>query len=214
MATRLQRTIRLGILALASLGALPAHAQRISLTDLQNQIAASMTCPAALPGQPRFVDKGDGTICDSATGLMWEKKLACAEPANPRCVDNVYSWTNSVPPYAEPLGTLYSEFLEGINDLKHPNDGAATACFAGHCDWRIPSIGELRSILIAAAPGCPAVPCIDPIFGPTVASLYWSSSSSASNSAHAYYVNFLGAGVFVSFNKRDSYFARAVRGGR
>ena len=76
---------------------LPAQAQRVSLTDLQNQIAASVTCPAALPGQPRFVDKGDGTICDSATGLMWEKKLACAEATNPRCVDNLYGWSATPP---------------------------------------------------------------------------------------------------------------------
>ena len=82
---------KIGSLGLALAGpvmvALPAHAQRVSLTDLQNQIAASVTCPAALPGQPRFVDKGDGTICDSATGLMWEKKLPCSDLTNPRCVE-------------------------------------------------------------------------------------------------------------------------------
>ena len=216
MVKRFCGKILLCVLAVVGLGlgALPAQAQRVSLTDLQNQIAASVTCPAALPGQPRFVDKGDGTVCDSATGLMWEKKLACAEPSNPRCVDNTYTW--SLLATTEATGTLYSDFLERLNDLRSPNDGAATPCLAGHCDWRIPTIGELRSILGAASPGCTASPCIDPIFGPTQAESYWSSSSWAVELTSAWFLRF-SDGITshgFAYSKSSPLYARAVRGGR
>lgn len=60
---------------------------------------------------------------------------------------------------------------------------------AGHCDWRLPSedgrnspftgARELESILLAPSPPspCGTVPCIDPIFGPTVAFYYWSATT-------------------------------------
>ena len=200
-----------------SLGALPAQAQRVSLTDLQNQIAASVTCPAALPGQPRFVDKGDGTVCDSATGLMWEKKLACAEATNPRCVDNLYGWSATPPAFTLADGTLYSDILAKLNDLKTPNDGTATPCLAGYCDWRIPTIGELRGILLVAAPFCSIVPpCIDPNFGPTQNSYYWSATTDTTYPFQAWGVTF--GGGFLSLGNKNplnhTFHARAVRGGR
>ena len=208
---------RWSVLAVAGLVlcALPAQAQRVSLTDLQNQIAASVTCPAALPGQPRYTDKGDGTICDAATGLMWEKKLDCGGVIlnNPRCVLNVYTWTDPIAPRTEPTGTLFEDFLEQLNDLKLANDGAATPCFAGHCDWRIPTVAELRSILIAPYPICPADPCIDPIFGPTSRARYWSSTSFVRIPTAAWTVYFPIGSLDLTF-KEASLAARAVRGGR
>ena len=45
----------------------------------------------------RFVDNGDGTISDTQTGLMWEKKSSgdgVQNPSNPSDVDNVYTWTD------------------------------------------------------------------------------------------------------------------------
>ena len=92
------------------------------------------------------------------------------------------------------------------------NDGPGT-CFANHCDWRIPTVVELKSILLGPYP-CGTSPCIDPTFGPTQASSYWSSSSLAAP-GYAWYVYFNDGNVGSSdFFKDLALYARAVRGGR
>ena len=45
---------------------------------------------------PRFVDNGDGTITDTETGLMWEKKVgigAGVDLGNLHAADNAYPWS-------------------------------------------------------------------------------------------------------------------------
>jgi hypothetical protein len=89
-----------------------------------------------------------------------------------------------------------------------------TACFANHCDWRIPTIAELNTIIEASAPGCGSgSACIDPAFGPTQAFVYWSSSSLAGLPSLAWSVDF--SDGTVEFNsKAYDHYARAVRSGR
>jgi Protein of unknown function (DUF1566) len=203
-------------------------ASRITTLEAQNaaltaQVAASVTCPANTP--TRFTDNNDGTVCDSQTGLMWEIKEECGGApnlANAHCRANTYTWSTmatsspTLPTENQPDGTLYTDFLERLNDLQtaNANDGTATPCFAGHCDWRIPTIGELRSIVEPPFPDCTLNPCIAAGFpGPTQASNYWSSSSLASNLADARDVNF-GNGFVVPDSKDTPFHARAVRGGR
>ena len=228
--TRVMWRAMLAAVLLASSGG--AWAQRLSLEALQSQINAKIAlsdlvgcaandtvvrvagvwkCKSTLP---RFVDNGNGTVTDNKTGLMWEQKVTCGAQslANPRCVENLYSWTGLLP-YGEPNGTLYSDFVERLNDLKTPNDGTTTSCFAGYCDWRIPTIWELRSILTASYPNCSSSPCIDPALGPTQAYNYWSSSSLASSSDYAWGVIFSNGFVFNGL-KGFAVAARAVRGGQ
>ena len=65
---------------------------------------------------PRFVDNGDETVTDNATGLMWEMKEDCGGPImiERHCMENLYIWTTSNGGIA-PDGTLYSDFLIEIN---------------------------------------------------------------------------------------------------
>jgi hypothetical protein len=44
----------------------------ISLTVIS--VCATLLWAGAVRAQPRFIDNGDGTISDTKTGLMWEKK--------------------------------------------------------------------------------------------------------------------------------------------
>ncbi|HNP65237.1 MAG TPA: DUF1566 domain-containing protein [Woeseiaceae bacterium] len=180
------------------------------IAALEAQATTSPRCVANTP--TRFTDKGDGTVCDNVTGLMWEIKEDCGgiDYGNPRCSNNVYSWSETAP-YTEPNGTVFSDFLPKMNDLDSPNDGLATTCLAGHCDWRMPTIGELRSILEAPMPLCTGTPCIAANFpGATYADLYWTSSNKLN--AAVWTVNF-GSGQVASEPRSSYYHVRAVRNG-
>jgi len=162
---------------------------------------------------------------DNTTGLMWEKKLAddnaaCAganqASPNVHCVDNTYTWS-AAEPFSAPTGTLYTDFLAKLNS--YIENGAPVEspflplkpCFAGHCDWRIPNIFELQSIL-ASSP-CSANACLDAAFGPPPLARYWSSSSTAGYPRGAWGLNF-GNGYVFNEDKNAIVRARAVRGGR
>jgi hypothetical protein len=177
------------------------------------------------PNAPRFEDCGDGTVADHRTGLQWEKKTGTVvepwvncEPGtcpDPHDVNNRYTWSETG---SDPDGEVFSDFLTKLNDLEDPGSG----CFASHCDWRLPIIGELRTITIGpeAGPGqattCPASPCIDPDFaavgGPTWRTNHWSDSTSPWGSDAAYLVTFANGNVSVDPKWRDA-FVRAVRTG-
>jgi len=99
------------------------------------------------------------------------------------------------------------------------------ASFAGHSDWRLAMMAatggnptgepaELESIVDLGAPGCDAgSPCIDSLFGPTVASHYWSASTLSSGPTNAGVVNFNGGFVTGAVGKDNRLWVRAVRSG-
>lgn len=165
---------------------------------------------------PRFMDNGNGTVTDNETGLMWEKKTTSVGSgmnlADPHDVDNVYTWNENLQPPYLANGTAFTDFLVKLN---------TAPCFAGHCDWRLPSEAgrnepftgarELESILIESYPCGSRSLCIDPIFGPTAADSYYSATTSATSSFQAWFVHF-GAGAVGTNTKGGGYF-RAVRAG-
>jgi len=178
---------------------------------------------------PRFEDCGDSTVADHQTGLQWEKKMGTvgttiicetAGCPDPHDVNNLYDWSDNIP---ESDGAAFTDFLARLNGEFDPDAG--TGCFAGHCDWELPKISELQTILIGpeAAPGqattcSPAQrPCIDPGFamigGPTASSFYWSASELAGNPLGAWLGLFDGGGVGPGSKSGVDAFVRAVRAG-
>ncbi len=183
--------------------------------------------------EARFEACTDGlTAADNATGLLWERKTGevgasvnCSVVACPNLhdVNNAWTWSDSG---SLPDGGIFEDFLSNLNDATF---GAAeppselTGCFAGHCDWRVPAIGELQTILIGpdASPGqnssCVSAPCVDPDFtaqaGPTVPARYWSASDfNVPSPDFAWLAQFNNG--FVNTNaKSASLWVRAVRAG-
>ncbi|MEO6026950.1 MAG: DUF1566 domain-containing protein [Candidatus Binatia bacterium] len=161
-------------------------------------------CPQNLwlGGTQRFVDQGDDTVLDQATGLEWEKKRALdgkANPADPRDGDNLYTWT-ATRGGKDSDGTAFTSFLVGLNKPE---------CFAKHCDWRLPTYAELQTILVSTEP-CSPKPCLDPIFGPTATGIYWSGEESVYHPVRAWYVFFIG-GLKTTAPKDTRQHVRAVR---
>jgi len=172
---------------------------------------------------PRYVANGDGTLTDNQTGLMWEMQTSTCS-GEMTCYTNRYTWS-STGTLAD--GTLYTVLIAGLNggDYYSPSAGQVVSsrpgsCFANHCDWRIPTIAELQTIIERTASGCGSgSPCIDPAFGPTQASAYWSSSAFAGSTFpsapdNAWDVWFGTGDAYPDDGKAGAYYARAVRSSR
>jgi len=124
-------------------------------------------CP---PPGARFVDNGNGTITDTKTGLQWEKK---SDDGSIHDQDNTYSWSSTG---TAADGTAFTEFLTTMNQTN----------FAGHNDWRLPSVTELESLLEFGHPA----PLVAPAFNTacdtgctvltcscTILDYYWTSTT-------------------------------------
>ena len=143
-----------------------------------------------------YQDNGDGTIRDKRTALTWEK---LSDDGSIHDQDNTYTW-----------GLAFGK----IEDLN-------IECFAGFCDWRLPNLFELQTLLnlenanpAVSAPfhtdcssGCslPACSCTRNLD-------YWSSTTLKDNPALAWVVDFQ-VGFHSAASKPGSYAVRAVRGG-
>ncbi|HYD47795.1 MAG TPA: DUF1566 domain-containing protein [Terriglobales bacterium] len=156
---------------------------------------------------PRFRDNGDGTITDTSTDLMWEKK---GDGGGAHDKDLLFSW--SVSGSTQPNGTAFSSFLAALNSQR----------LGGHRDWRLPTRNELES-LVAAGGGGPQDPRVPPAFDDdcrpgcdaiecscTVALNYWTATSNAANAQQAWYVLFNNGQSGVGF-KTLQFHVRAVR---
>lgn len=187
-------------------------------TKLQEQLA-KLDVKAAKAGVGcRYGDNGNGTVTDYDTGLEWEKKENAdgASSANVHDVDNQYLWT-AVPQFGSPgtgtlpNGTVFTSFLHGLTRNSFAPGFFGLACFAGSCDWRLPTLSELQGIQL---PSCgPGSLCLDPVFGSVRAGRYLTSTQSAADSTRAWFVDFGDGSVNLLEKDSDGGFARAVRRG-
>jgi hypothetical protein len=210
--------------------------------------------PTITPGQPRehFVDNGDGTITDTLTALTWEKQ---DQARGLHDVNTRYRWAGLCSDTSEPCqpdaaaaATCAAATGGAIGcgecggRARCDTDGFITiwewlnqinaAQFAGHDDWRIPSVGrdggtvELETIVDTNVPKCGSgVPCVPAAFDTecelecTVTScscthpdFYWSMTSGVGVPPFAWGV-FFPDGRVIGGDKAAAFPVRAVRGG-
>jgi hypothetical protein len=143
----------------------------------------------------RFIDNGDGTLADTVTGLTWLKKADCIHQA----------WAGA---------------LSAVNGLANGQCGLTDGSTAGQ--WRMPNRSEMLS-LSDRAPTFPQASYLDGqyqgtsiVTGPVVFNnfivydYYWTSSTSAADSAQAWSVYSCDFGVY-NLAKTDVRYSLAVR---
>jgi hypothetical protein len=132
---------------------------------------------------PRFTDNGDGTVTDNLTGLIWLKNANCFGQR---------TWTDAV---------------SDCNGLASGSCGLSDGSSAA--DWRLANRFELESLLDMSQYN-PALPSGHP-FSNVQPTYYWTSTTYALNTAHAWYVN-MNSSYVSSPEKTFSHYVWPVRG--
>lgn len=156
---------------------------------LAGQLEAA--CVAGLPGERpdwRYNRHADGTVSDVAAGLMWQQCAAGQQQVEGGCEGEAarLDWRAAL------------QLAQQANSQQ----------LAGHADWRLPSVAELRSLL---AKNCQAPAINAAVFPATPPAPFWSSTVSAADHVGAWFVSF-NNGNENTYYKDSRAYVRLVRG--
>lgn len=146
------------------------------------------------PALADFTDHGDGTVTDSATGLMWDKCPWGQAWSSNTCADmntaTLHNWSAA-------LGVAIT-----ANNQSH----------RGYSDWRLPNKNELESLVERSAYN----PAVNTDKFPNTPSGYYSdfwSSTAVPSTDNAWGVYFYDGYVY-NYSKTTNSYVRLVRGGQ
>ena len=155
------------------------------------QAACNANVTATAPDS-RYIDNGDNTVTDKATGLMWKQCSEGQSTTTSACDTgtlSVYTWQ------------------EALQQAEALNSGGG---FAGYTDWRLPNRNELATLVERQ---CWSPALNTSLFPGTGTSTYWTSSPHATFSDRAWFVGFSGGGLHGGY-KSSERVVRLVRGGQ
>ena len=153
----------------------------------------AQTCESAIMATApdgRYTNKGNGTVTDSVTGLMWKQ---CSEGQSGSDCGS---------------GNVSPHTWQGA--LQIPEALNASGGFAGYSDWRLPNNKELASLAEEQCYG-PAINLA--LFPNTQSAPYWSALPNAKFSWSAWGVDFYD-GDDGSYNRDSDRCVRLVRAGQ
>ncbi len=137
----------------------------------------------------KFVAATDGTALDTETGLMWCRFVL----GQTWRVDNVIESAKQF---------TWQAALEAAQEFNRQGG------FAGHQDWRVPSVNELKTLIENRPPkNADAIHFIDDRVFPGNPPWVWSSTPYAGYGGGAWFVHFKGGEAI----NEDTHLARAVR---
>lgn len=176
---------------------------------------------------PRFVAGSVAAadcITDKLTGLMWPKNgiIGFSNGSSPYTPLATPELNNTTPSHNQLVWSSSGSNNEVFAAIANLNNATIKLC--GYSDWRLPNKVELKSLINygvanpanwlmygTGTSGSPA--CDGACFVNVQANGYWSSSTYASDTTKAWYVNFNVSTVYAD-NKTLNHYVLPVRGGQ
>lgn len=174
-------------------------------------VLAAMAVSPAWSAAPVCGDVNQTSSVTSADALLVLRK-SVSQPVALSCAayDEQYSQCQAALASCEG-GGVCGNGSAATTFLAKLNGNADDVCFAGHCDWRLPTIDELETIF-EPEPGCGTPPCpADEVFLPMSTSAHWSSTSETPYNVYYAWGVVPDTGKRGGYYKRQEHAVRAVR---
>jgi hypothetical protein len=136
-----------------------------------------------------FIVSQNGTVTDSRTGLTWKKCSEGQTGSNCDGLANIYTWEHAL------------QQAQNVN---------SKGGFAGHKDWRVPTLNELKSLIERDID--PAINSKIFINTPNQDGRYWTSLADINFAKEYAWIVYFYNGTQESTSKRMELYLRLVRG--